>query len=76
MNTLNNADRNDVLAFLAHKPMLTIQEAVILISEYIFDIKAVRVVITDISNTELFEKAATIATNYYILKHESTLQKV
>lgn len=70
-----NSDPSDVfdhakltaqlLRVLVAKPILSVSEAVFLIQEYIFEKKGERVVITDISNVDLFEKAVTTASNYY-----------
>lgn len=60
--------REKFLKELAEQDFLSIPHTLLLIQEYIFDVKSERVVITDISNMDLFEKAATIATNYYLRK--------
>lgn len=62
-------NREQLLFFIASKDPITIHEAIVLITEYIFDMKNIRVVIGgNLILDEKFEQAATIATNYYLLK--------
>lgn len=62
-------DRLEVLRSIASKDLITIHEGVILITEYIFDMTGKRIVINGTNlKQDLFEKAVTIASNYYILK--------
>jgi hypothetical protein len=57
-------ERKLILKALADRPLMPLPDAVFLIREYIFDHKGVRPNL-DISDTERFEKAATVACNYY-----------
>lgn len=61
-------NRDETLKFIAAKDLLTLHEGAVLIQEYIFDRTGKRVVISAINlNQDLFEKAVTVASNYYTL---------
>jgi hypothetical protein len=53
------------LRIVASQKILNMNEASLLIENYIFQAKGIKITINDISNVELFERAITIACNYY-----------